>query len=132
MAEKGKGAFLNNRQITVNKKSVLSDALISSVFSACSTDMQGELNALGQLALHSRKVVMNFSPALDLCNIARGRLDGIVDAGTTPEDHAAGSLIVTEAGGVVQNFSNQEWDVNEAGIIATNGILQNKIVSIIR
>ncbi len=131
-AEKGKGAFLNNRQIHVNKKNKLSDALISSAFTASSADMRKELETFGRLATNSRKILMNFSPALDLCNIARGRLDGIVDIGTTPEDHAAGSLILMEAGGIVENFENAEWNVNKTGIIATNGTLQKLIAGLVR
>jgi len=82
--------------------------------------------------MKSLKVVVNFSPALDLCNVARGRLDGVVSRGTTPEDHAAGSLILTEAGGVVENFDNQLWCVNEKGIIASNRTLQNLIAKTVR
>lgn len=131
-AEKGKGAFLNNRLIHVNKKNTLSDALISSVFSPSSAAMPHDLETIGRLAVNSRKVLMNFSPALDLCNIARGKLDGIVDNCTTPEDHAAGSIILTEAGGIAENFSDQLWNVNNPGIIATNGPLQDLIAKLVR
>lgn len=132
IAEKGKGAFLNNLQIHVNKKDNLADALISSAFSGSEADIKHGLKTIEKLALNSRKVVVNFSPALDLCNVARGRMDGVVSKGTTPEDHAAGSLILTEAGGTVENFDNELWSVDEKGIIASNGSLQNLIANIVR
>jgi myo-inositol-1(or 4)-monophosphatase len=131
-AEKGEGAFLNNTQIHVNKKDNLSDALISSAFSASEADIKHGLKTIEKLAMNCRKVVVNFSPALDLCNVARGRMDGVVSKGTTPEDHAAGSLILIESGGIVENFDNKVWSVNEKGIIASNGRLQNLIANIVR
>jgi len=132
LAEKGCGAFLNNMKIHVNKNHNLSDALISSAFSGGDADIKHGLGTIEKLALHSRKVVINFSPALDLCNVARGRMDAVVSKGTTPEDHAAGSLILTEAGGIVENFANRLWNVDETGIIATNGWLQNLIAGLVR
>jgi fructose-1,6-bisphosphatase/inositol monophosphatase family enzyme len=72
--------------------------------------------------------MINFAPALDLCNIARGRLDGIIDNGSTPEDHGAANLILTEAGGKIRNFDQPGWDLNRTGIIASNGLLQDQIL----
>jgi len=66
-----------------------------------------------------------------LCNIARGRIEALVDNGTTPEDHAAGSLIVTEAGGTIQNYETKSWDVNKIGIIASNSKIHNSIFNLI-
>ena len=131
-AEKGKGALLNNVPIHVNSKKNLSDAIIASAYSANETEMRQGLQTIEKLALHARKVLVNFSPAMDLCNTARGKLDGVVTKGTTPEDHAAGSLILKEAGGKVENFENEMWDVNQLGILATNGYLQRSIAHIVK
>ena len=72
------------------------------------------------LALSGRRIVLNFAPSLDLCNVARGKIDVLIDNGSTPEDHAAGSLILTEAGGLVRNLDQAGWNVNRTGIIASN------------
>ncbi len=131
-AEKGKGAFLNNKSIMVSKKKDLEDAFLSSAHSSNENNLKEALRIIGKLSLNSRKLLISFSPALNLCNIARGRLDGLVDIGTTPEDHAAGNIIVTEAGGKVQNYKSASWDVNKKGIIASNGFLHTKILEIIK
>lgn len=123
-AEKGNGAFLNENSIKVSSQTDMKSAFIASAYSSDENDIKRGLKTVEQLALASRKVVINFSPALDLCNIARGKLDILVDNGTTPEDHAAGSIIVTEAGGIVKNYKRESWSVNEIGIIASNKILQ--------
>lgn len=131
LAEKGRGAYLNNKRVSVSNKNNIKDALLASAYSSEESSIKKGLKTVEKLALNSRKVVINFSPALDLCNIANGRLDGLIDNGTTPEDHAAGSLIVTEAGGKIRNYKHQSWDVNEIGIIASNGKIHNSIIKII-
>ena len=85
------------------------------------------MEIIEKLTLNSRKVLINFSPALDLCNLARGRLDAVIDKGTTPEDHAAGGIIVLEAGGKINSFGHHDWDLNKTGIIASNHALHESI-----
>lgn len=124
VAEKGKGAFFNNKKIKVSEQNDLSNAFIASAYASNEKDTRRGLKAIEELAMNSLRVVINFSPALDLCNIARGRLDAMVDNGTESEDHAAGSLILTESGGKIQNYKKKNWDVEEIGIVASNGLLQ--------
>lgn len=131
LAEKGQGARLNGKKMTVSTKSNIKNAILASAYSSKESDIKKGLRTIEKLALNSRKVVINFSPALDLCGIANGRLDGLVDNGTTPEDHAAGSLIVTEAGGKITNYLSKEWDVTKIGIIAANNKNFNSIIKII-
>lgn len=130
-AEKDKGTYLNGKPINVSTKSKLKDALIASACSMNKKDMKRGLKTIETLALHSCRVVINFSPALDLCNIARSRIEALVDNGTMPEDHAAGSLIVKEAGGKIQNYDSDLWDVSKVGIIASNSKLQSSITKIL-
>jgi fructose-1,6-bisphosphatase/inositol monophosphatase family enzyme len=129
---RGEGAFLNNKPIKVNSKKKLSEAIITSAYSSDESQIMEGFRRIEKIALKCRRVILNFSPALDLCNIARGRMDGMFTRGTTPEDHAAGSLILTEAGGLVQNFDDNLWNVEKPGIIATNGYLQKEITQIVR
>lgn len=131
IAEKGQGARLNGKKMTISDKSNIKDAILASAYSSKESDIKKGLRTVEKLALNCRKVVINFSPALDLCNIANGRLDGLIDNGTTPEDHAAGSLMITEAGGKITNYSSKEWDVNKIGIIAANKKNYNSIIKII-
>lgn len=129
--EKGVGSFVNGKRLKISSTSKLAKAVIASAYSKKESDIKLGLITIEKLALNSKKVVINFSPALDLCNIARGRLDALVDNGTTPEDHAAGSLILTEAGGKIQNYNSKNWNVRKTGIIATNGKLHNSIINLV-
>ncbi|MDP3181904.1 MAG: inositol monophosphatase family protein, partial [Desulfobaccales bacterium] len=61
------------------------------------------------------------SAALDLCYVASGRLDGFWEEHLKPWDTAAGTLIVTEAGGRITTFSGGDYDIYAANIVASNG-----------
>ena len=122
-AEKGGGAFLNDEPIRVSGRKELSEAYAATAFSEQEANVSSGLKTAGALIRSCRRVVMNFAPALDLCNIARGRLDLLIDNGSIHVDHAAGSLILIEAGGHLQNLGKTTWDVNITGIAATNGSL---------
>jgi len=123
-ARKGRGAFAGRSRLSVNSDKVdLADAIVCSDWGGSEQDenttRQGVQN-LDKLISKSRIVVVHFSPALDLCRIAMGKADVLVTMSTTTEDHAAGALIVREAGGVVTNFGSDRWDVYTRGIITAN------------
>ena len=128
-AKKGKGAFLNGDRISVSNRRDLSESLLAMAYAAEEDKIRQGITLLETFVLQCRRIAINFAPALDLCNIARGRLDGLLDNGSTPEDHAAASLILTEAGGSLRNFDQPGWDVNRTGIIASNALLQDQLVA---
>jgi myo-inositol-1(or 4)-monophosphatase len=71
--------------------------------------------------MFARRVVPQWAPALGLCRIAEGRVHALVCNDTWPDDHAAGALILTEAGGHVSNFYHHTgFKTRESGIIAAN------------
>ena len=127
-AEKGKGAFLNGDKISVSGRENISGSLLALAYAPEEVEIKQGLALLESLVLQCRRVVINFAPAFDLCNIARGRIDGLIDNGSTPEDHAAASIILTEAGGKLRNLDQPGWDVNRTGIIASNNLLQDQLV----
>ncbi len=128
-AEKGKGAFLNGGKISVSGRKDISGSLLALAYAPEEDEIRQGIAILEKLVLKCRRVVINFAPALDLCNIARGRIDGLMDNGSTPEDHAAASLILTEAGGKLRNLDQPGWDVNRTGIIASNGLLHDQMLN---
>ena len=128
-AKKGKGAFLNGDRISVSNRRDLSESLLAMAYAAEEDKIRQGITLLETFVLQCRRIAINFAPALDLCNIALGRLDGLLDNGSTPEDHAAASLILTEAGGSLRNFDQPGWDVNRTGIIASNALLQDQLVA---
>jgi myo-inositol-1(or 4)-monophosphatase len=128
-AEKGKGAYLNGSQISVSERSELSESLLAMAYAAEEKKIRQGIDILEKFVMQCRRLMINFAPALDLCNIARGRLDGLLDNGSTPEDHGAANLILTEAGGKIRNFDQPGWDLNRTGIIASNGLLHDQLLA---
>lgn len=127
----GQGAFLNDRAIRVSPRNSLADSFVGIAFSADEGDTRRGIELLGRAAGVARRTVVNFAPALDLCSIARGRLDGLIDNGSTPEDHAAGSLILLEAGGTIQNLGASGWNVFRTGVVASNGRIQGALLGLV-
>ncbi|MDP8268906.1 MAG: inositol monophosphatase family protein [Candidatus Tenebribacter davisii] len=101
-AEKGKGAFLNNNSISVSKGTKISTSLIGTGFPYDRWE-KGDFYIKEYLAFTKKcqGVRRAGAAAIDLCYVACGRLDGFFERKLKPWDTAAGSLIVSEAGGTV-------------------------------
>jgi myo-inositol-1(or 4)-monophosphatase len=123
-ARRGCGAFANGRQLLVNtERAKLADAIVCSDWGGSErkeNTMRKGMRNLEKLVFASRIVVVHFSPALDMCRIAMGKADALAMLSTEVEDHAAGALIVQEAGGVVTNCGSDGWNVRTRGIIAAS------------
>ena len=89
-AEKNQGAFFNNHRIRVSKRKNLDECLFAT-----------NKNGLSSADLNAR---IFGSAALDLAYVASGRIDGYFQNGLNLWDIAAGTLIVKEAGGIVNNY----------------------------
>jgi myo-inositol-1(or 4)-monophosphatase len=67
--------------------------------------------------------------SLDLCLVARGWMDGYWEKHLKPWDVAAGALIVTEAGGIVTDWTGGRFDIHEGAVVATNGAIHEELVA---
>jgi myo-inositol-1(or 4)-monophosphatase len=70
--------------------------------------------------------------ALDLCYTAVGRFDGFWEQKLRPWDVAAGSLIVTEAGGTVSTYGGKPFSIYAPEIVASNGIIHEQMLEVLR
>jgi myo-inositol-1(or 4)-monophosphatase len=69
--------------------------------------------------------------AVDLCYVACGRLDGFFERKLHPWDMAAGSLILTEAGGQLSRYNGEKWHYKNNTIVASNKKLHQKMVELL-
>ncbi|MGC9048835.1 MAG: inositol monophosphatase family protein [Patescibacteria group bacterium] len=130
--EKGKGVFLNGRKIKVSKRSQLNKAFLTSGYSAREKDRYLILKLYPNLISKSEHHRDLGSCALELAYLAAGRLDGAVILGPRPFDAAAGVLIVQEAGGRVTNFEGKDWMIQDKYLVASNGLIHQGLLKIIR
>lgn len=120
-ATKGAGAFLNEKRVRVAKRDKLADALIGTGFPF--RDMAGLDEYLKMFKLMTEKSAGLRRPgsaALDLAYVAAGRLDGFFEKQLQPWDMAGGSLLVSEAGGIVADFSGEADHMETGNLIAAS------------
>jgi myo-inositol-1(or 4)-monophosphatase len=111
-AEKDKGAYLNNQRLRVSKKNSLDDCLFSS----------------NHEGVKFSNLNMRYSgcAALDLAYVASGRLDGFFHNKINLWDIAAGTLLIKEAGGIVNNID--KFDKNKINIKASSAAINDKMM----
>lgn len=128
-AEKGIGAFCNGKKIKVSKRKGLNETMI--------------LLCAG----HSKKAKIKFNnffyknsinfphfrflavAGVELTAIASGKADACIITEAHPWDVVAGVAILREAGGKVTNFKGEEWTNKDTSIVASNGLIHDKIVA---
>jgi myo-inositol-1(or 4)-monophosphatase len=107
-ASKGRGAFLNDRRLRVAKRAQLRDALIGTGFPFREIAHLDEYMRMLRVVMEGSVGVRRAgSAALDLAYVAAGRLDGFWELGLSAWDMAAGSLLITEAGGLVSDLDGE-------------------------
>jgi len=107
-ATKGRGAYMNERRIRVSKRTRLSECLVSTGFPFRSGDnFKQYLAIMADMMPRMAGLRRPGAAALDLAYVAAGFTDGFFETGLNPWDVAAGSLLVTEAGGLIGNFTGE-------------------------
>lgn len=132
IAEKGRGAYLNQRKIKVSSRKNLNHCFLTSGYSAKKKDERMILKFYPKIISKSEHHRDLGSAALELAFVAAGRFDGGINLGHRPFDVAAGVLMVREAGGLVTNFQNQPWTIKDKYLIASNGWIHQKLLQIVR
>ena len=131
-ATKGRGAFLNDRRIRVSKRTDLRQALISTGFPFRPGDNFNQyLRMMGEVMQRTVGLRRPGAAALDLAYVAAGYTDGFFEKGLQPWDAAAGSLLVTEAGGLVGNFTGEADFLEQQECLAGNPRIYGLLVGIV-
>jgi myo-inositol-1(or 4)-monophosphatase len=133
VAEKGAGAWLNDRRIRVSNRTRMAEMLFATGLPyAGRPGLPKRIKNLAQMMPVCAGVRQFGSAALDLAYIASGRYDGFWDDGLQSWNLAAGLLLVKEAGGLVEAFDPESNPVETGSIICANEAVFNKFARIIR
>jgi len=131
-ATKGRGAYLNERRIRVSKRTRLQECLISTGFPFRKGDnFNAYLQMMGDVMQRTAGLRRPGAAALDLAYVAAGYSDGFFETGLQPWDVAAGSLLVTEAGGLVGNFTGEADFLEQKECLAGTPRVYGQLVSIL-
>ena len=136
-AERGAGAFMNERRLRVSARRELKDALFATGIPFAAVPAQRRLafaRTLGTLMPQVAGIRRFGAAALDLAWVAAGRYDGFWELGLKPWDMAAGMLIVREAGGFVTDAAGAEAVLHEAAandIVAANPHMHKRLLDVV-
>ena len=131
MAEKGKGAKLNDKKISASK---IKDGKVLNAFchSSKEKDIKKAIKYFSYQKLHGLDCRQMGSAAIELAYVACGRIESIVIPGANSWDVAAGALMVREAGGRVTDFLGRPWQIKSRNIAASNGLVHKNILKVLK
>jgi len=133
-AEKGKGAYLNDRRrLRVAGRKTLADAVVVTGIPHRGKPGHGRFldearTVMGEVA----GVRRTGAASIDLAWVASGRFDAYWEAGIQPWDMAAGIVIVREAGGIVSDLSGRERMLEEGAIICANSAIHKGLLGLLQ
>jgi len=132
-AERGGGAFMNDRRLRVAGRAKLTDAVIG-----CGVPHLGR-GQHGNFLIELRNVMAEVSgvrrlgsAALDLAYVAAGRMDGFWETGLSSWDIAAGILLVREAGGFVSDMDGAQGMLDNGEVVAGNELIQRALLKTVK
>jgi myo-inositol-1(or 4)-monophosphatase len=132
IASRGRGAFLNDRRLRVSKRTRLGEALVGTGFPFRKGDnFKRYLKMFEEVMQSCAGLRRPGAAALDLCYVAAGWYDGFFETGLSPWDMAAGSLIVTEAGGLIGNFTGESDFLHQREVVAGNPRIYGQLVQLL-
>ena len=129
-AERGSGAFLNGKRISVSKTAELSRALSATGFPSRKRHKSINVHFFYQTSIRSQGVRRAGSAAIDLAYVSCGRLDLFWEFRLNPWDIAAGVLILQEAGGKITDMHGAPIQLRGPHVLATNGQLHPEAVDL--
>jgi myo-inositol-1(or 4)-monophosphatase len=131
-AEKGRGATLNGRRISVSETESLSEALVVTGFPYDARERDNFARHFNDFTLKSRGIRRDGSAAIDMAYVACGRFDGFWEEGLHPWDVAAGVLLIEEAGGRVSYYDDSKFSIYTPPICASNGAIHPEMLEILK
>lgn len=133
IAERGKGAFHNDRRLRVSGRAALADSIFATGIPFLGRDGHEPFIAELKSVMSQSAGIRRFgAAALDLAFVAAGRYDGFWERGLSRWDIAAGILLVREAGGIVSDFSGRDLMLDSGDIVATNGALDRDFLKLLK
>jgi myo-inositol-1(or 4)-monophosphatase len=132
VAEKGGGAWLNDRRLRVSGRRDMSEMLFATSLPMDVKRIPQAVKAITAVTVMGAPVRRGGSSALDLAYVAAGRFDGYWDRGPKAWDVAAGIVLVREAGGLVGSIEEGGDLINGENLVAANGNVYEALLKIVR
>lgn len=121
LAVRGEGATLNRRPLKCSEVTGLETALVIASLPVATSEHDDAVRRFLKVLPAAQTVQRTGSAALNLANIAAGRVDGFWSTSLKPWDMAAGILLVEEAGGRISKIDGSQFRLEEPDLLASNG-----------
>lgn len=125
-AEEGKGAFANGKKISVSSRGLKESLYYSGGY------YNGHLQMEKAVAEKVGMIKIIDASSYEFAQIAMGDAELYVLANNIPYDVAAGVIIVKEAGGMATGYDGKEWSTESKGIVASNGVIHDEVVELLK
>src|SRR6201981_397406 len=133
LAERGKGAFLNDQRLRVAGRRQLNECVIGCglphIGRGDHTLFRNEMFAIQDRVAGLRRVG---AAALDLAFVAAGRLDGFWERNLSPWDVAAGQILIREAGGTISGGEGEDHAVTSGHVVCGNEYVHGELLKILK
>jgi len=130
-ATKGAGAYLNDKRIRVRSIDRIGRALLASGHGPDPRALAEFLRMYEVVVQRCHGIRSSGSAALELANVAAGRVDGYFEKGLQAWDIAAGALLVTEAGGIVGEFNGESDYLHKGDILAASPKVFGQMITLL-
>lgn len=127
-AQKGQGAFRNGESIHVSSIKDIADAYISYPGDPSLFPKKDNVITLLNTCMSCR----GFGDAYSYQLVAQGKIDSNIEPGFSVWDVAPFKVIIEEAGGKVTTFSGQPWTIKDNTMVASNGLLHDKVIEFLQ
>lgn len=132
-AERGGGAFLNDRRLRVAARSSLADSIIGTGMPFLGHGDHGRyLRELASIMPAVAGIRRNGAAALDLAYVASGRFDGFWERDLSAWDMAAGLLLIREAGGFATDLDGGDLILDSGQIVAGNEAIHRQLMTLLK
>ena len=131
IAEKNKGAYLNNKKIRVSRKRELKGAELVMCEGNLKT-LARPAKIFSKLGPKVKDIKKLGSAAIECVYVATGRADAYISTQINPYDVAAGIILISEAGGIVSDFKGKKWPMKTADFVGSNKRLYVELIKSIK
>jgi len=126
------GAFLNGQRLRVSEQPRLDESFLATGFPYdIRRSKRNNLDHFTRFATRCLAIRRAGSAALDLAYVASGRFDGFWELKLKPWDLAAGTLLVTEAGGRVSSLKGRPWELRQGDVVASNNHVHKQMLNVL-
>jgi myo-inositol-1(or 4)-monophosphatase len=133
VGERGRGAWLNDRALSVSSTETLGASLLATGFPYdIRTNPDNNMREYAAFAVRARAVRRMGSALLDLAYVAAGRFDGFWELTLGPWDVAAAAVLVEEAGGRLTDLRGGPLDLDRPRVVASNGRIHDQILTVLK